>query len=552
MTGRSPSQALPSRRSALGLLGAVPLAIGGGLLKIRAGSPGASHPVLASPGLSTIIEAIIHRPEFAGAAWAMQFSLPGEPEPIYAMAPDQTFVAASSAKLFTAGTVFSTLGPGYRFRTPVYRTGPIRNGVLEGDLALVASGDLLLSNRIQPDGSLALPIPDHSYDLPDTVPIPGDPLRPVRALARQVAAQGITQVSGQVLVDTSLFQQGQESIGISSAGLVAVSPIMINDNIIDVTVTPGDAAGAPGVVHISPQTSYLTILNQVTTVPAASASTATPLGFASDTTNPDGTHMVTLTGQIPVGTPHLYRAYYIPEPAVFAQIAFAEVLRDAGVETLADPRANPDINALASHYTRGNLLAEHVSPPVSEEVKVMLKTSSNVHTVMWIYADGAIAGHDSTSPKDAYSQLQADEFERAGLNPDPPGSADGEYTSAFFVQFLDYISRQRYFALYRDALPILGRDGSLAGVDVNSSAAGHVYAKTGTGVSGSAASPVLDAALAGFIRLPDRRWETFAEFMNMPVASPAGAMSAGNVADEAMGDIATAVYESTRYGRKTQ
>ena len=120
------------------------------------------------------------------------------------------------------------------------------------------------------------------------------------------------------------------------------------------------------------------------------------------------------------------------------------------------------------------------------------------------------------------------------------------------MQFLDYISRQRYFALCREALPILGRDGSLAGVDVNSPAAGHVYAKTGTGVSGSASSPVLDAALAGFVRRPDRRWVTFAEFMNMPVASPADAMSAGNVADEAMGDIATAVYESTHHGRKTQ
>ena len=303
---------------------------------------------------------------------------------------------------------------------------------------------------------------------------------------------------------------------------------------------------------MSPETSYLTILNQVTTVPASSTSTATPLGFADDTTNSDGTHTVTLTGQIPAGTPHLYRAYYITEPAVFAQIAFAGVLRDAGVETLAGPQANPDVNALASRYTPGNRLAEHVSPPVSEEVKVMLKTSSNVHTVMWIYVDGAIAGHDSTSPKDAYGQLQADEFEKAGLNPDPPGSADGEYTSAFFVQFLDYMSRQRCFGLYRDALPILGRDGSLAGVDVNSPAAGHVYAKTGTGVSGSASAPVLDAALAGFIRLPDLRWVTFAEFMTMPVVSPADAMPAGNVADEAMGDIATAIYESTHHGRKTQ
>jgi PBP4 family serine-type D-alanyl-D-alanine carboxypeptidase len=551
MTGRPPSQELPTRRRVLGLLGTAPLAVGG--LGFRVSSPGAgSAAAPAPPSLSATIERIIHRPEFSGSEWAMQFSLVGEAEPIYALAPDQAFVAASSAKLFTAGTVFSTLGPGYRFRTPVYRTGPVRNGVVEGDLVLVASGDLLLSNRVRPDGSLALPIPDHSYDLPDTVPIPGDPLRPMRALARQVAAQGITQVGGQVLVDTSLFQQGQESIGISAAGLVTVSAIMINDNIIDVTVTPGDEAGAPGVVHISPQTSYLTILNQVTTVPASSASTAAPLGFVGDTTNRDGTHTVTLTGQIPAGTPHLYRAYYIPEPAVFAQIALAEVLRDAGVDAQPGPQASPDVSASAAHYTPGNRLAEHVSPPVSEQVKVMLKTSSNLHTAMWIYVDGAIAGHDSTSPKDAYNQLQADEFTKAGLNPDPPGSADGAYTPAFFVQFLDYVSQRTYFGLYRDALPILGRDGSLAAIDVDSPAAGHVYAKTGTGVSGSASSPVLDAALAGFIRLPDRRWATFAELMSMPVASPADAMSAGNVADEAMGDIATAIYESTHHERKTQ
>ena len=282
----------PSRRSVLGLLGAVPLAAG-------ALSLGDSVSPLS---LNARIQKIIHRPEFQGSQWGMEFSFLGQQRPRYSIVPDQIFQAASSAKIFTAGTVFSTLGPGYRFTTPAYRTGPVRNGVLEGDLVLVASGDLLLSNRVQPDGTLALPIPDHSYDLPGTVPIPGDPLRPIRALARQVAAHGITQVSGQVLVDTSLFQQAQENIGISAAGLVMVSPIMINDNIIDVTVTPGDEAGAPGVVHISPQTSYLSILNQVTTVPASSASTAAPLSFAGDTTNPGGTHTVTLTGQIPAGT----------------------------------------------------------------------------------------------------------------------------------------------------------------------------------------------------------------------------------------------------------
>lgn len=559
MTRRPPSPVRPSRRSLLlGLLGAVPLASGrlGTRDTIRLAPAqardvaltGSSAGALSSnrppASLDTTIQGIIHRPEFAGSQWGMEFRFPDGWQPVYSIVPDQAFTAASSAKVFTAGTLFSTLGPGYRFRTSVYAAGPVENEVLDGDLVLVASGDLLLSNRIQPDGALALPVPDHSYDLPDTVPVPGDPLRPIRDLARQVAARGIKHVSGRVLVDTSLFQEGQENIGVSAAGPVTVSPMMINDNIVDVTVTPGDRSGAPGVLHISPQTGYVRMVNEVTTVPAADASAAAPLSFVNDVVNPDGTHTVTLTGEIPAGTPHLYRAYYIPEPARFAEIAFAEVLREHGVDARAGLPAAAGFSHPASRYTTRNRLAEHISPPVSEEVKVMLKTSSNVHTVMWIYVDGAIAGRSRTNPAAAYDLLQAGLFKTAGLDPEPPGSAEGEYTSAFFVDFLAYISRQLYFRLYRDALPIMGKDGSLAGVQVTSLAAGHVYAKTGTGVGGSASNPLLEAALAGYIQVPDGRWLAFAEFMNMPITSPGEVMTEGNVADEAMGEIATAVYES--------
>jgi len=44
---------------------------------------------------------------------------------------------------------------------------------------LVASGDLNLSNRIQPDGTLAFENEDHSYGGPDSKGLPGDPLQVV-------------------------------------------------------------------------------------------------------------------------------------------------------------------------------------------------------------------------------------------------------------------------------------------------------------------------------------------------------------------------------------
>lgn len=525
-----PAAGQPSRRSALGLLGLASLAAGSRPASRRGTSRDSTAPGASAAGLSASIEQIIGQPQFQGAQWGMEFSRFGSANPVYSMAGDQVFVPASAAKVFTEGTVFSTLGPGYRFRTPAYGTGPVTGGVLNGDLVLVASGDLLLSNRVQPGGTLALPIPDHSYDMPDTVPVPGDPLRPLRDLARQVAAHGITRVSGSVLIDTSLFAESQTSIGVSAAGLVTISPMMINDNIVDVTVTPASTPGAPGVLHISPQTGYVQVVSQVTTVPASDPAPA-PLSFASDVTNPDGTHTVVLTGEIPVNTPHLYRAYYVPQPARFAAMAFAQTLRDAGIE------AQAGIPATAPPYVPQSLLAEHVSPPVSEEVKVMLKTSSNVHTAMWEYVDGAIAGHDSANPIAAYGELMARLFQDAGLNPSPPG-----YTSAFFVRFLAYMARQPYFPLYRDALSIMGKDGDLATIEAGSPAAGHVYAKTGTGLGGTATSTLIEKALAGYIRPPDGCWIAFAEFMDMGISSPAALMPVADAVGEAMGTIAAAAY----------
>ncbi len=547
MTRRPLMADQPSRRSVLGLLGAASLGAAGGsgvrdaVTRKRVQASDAANMGPSGPppeDLDAIIQGIRDQPEFQGAQWGMELRSLGSQQPVYSMAPDQVFVAASAGKVFTTGTVFSTLGPDYRFRTPVYGTGPVVGGVLDGDLVLVASGDMLLSNRIQPDGSLALPVPDHSYDLPDTVPIPGDPLRPIRDLASQVVARGIRHVRGRVLVDTSLFSQAETNIGVSAAGLVTISPIMINDNIVDVTVTPGSHVGAPGVLHISPQNGYVTFINEVTTV--ASGAPAAPLNFVNDVTNPDGTHTVSLTGEITAGTPHLYRAYYIPDPARFGEIAFTETLQGAGVDARAGIVATPDFTRLASHYTARNRLAGHVSPPVSQEVKVMLKTSSNVHTAMWEYVDGAIAGHDSTVPTTAFGELQAELFQKAGLAPNPSG-----YTPAFFVTFLAYMARQPYFPEFRDALPIMGKDGSLAGVQASSPAAGHVYAKTGTGLGGTASRPAIDAGLAGYIQPPDGRWIAFAEFMDMGIASTAALMTVANVVDEAMGEIATAIYESS-------
>jgi len=99
------------------------------------------------------------------------------------------FVPASTTKLLTEGIVLARLGADYRFRTRIYRTAPVDSkGKLKGDLILVASGDPNLSNRIQPDGTLAFVDEDHAYNGPA---VPGDPLAVIKQIAKDVAAKGV-------------------------------------------------------------------------------------------------------------------------------------------------------------------------------------------------------------------------------------------------------------------------------------------------------------------------------------------------------------------------
>ena len=70
------------------------------------------------------------------------------------------------------------------------------------------------------------------------------------------------------------------------------------------------------------------------------------------------------------------------------------------------------------------------------------------------------------------------------------------------VQLLRYMSTRDDFAAYRDCLPVLGVDGSLARVLTSSPAAGNVQAKTGTHAGGDALNQrmvVQARALGGYM-----------------------------------------------------
>ena len=495
--------------------------------------------------LAARIEKVMNRPEFAHASFGIEFYSLDTGKVVYALNANKMFVPASTTKLLTEGTVLAKLGPDYRFHTRVYRTGPLDSkGRLKGDLVLVASGDPNLSNRIQSDGTLAFVDEDHSYNGPA---VPGDPLAVIRQLASDVAAHGVRKIEGRVLVDTSLFPDGSREGGTN----VVMSSIIVNDNVVDLTASPGAKAGEPAMVTTSPQTSYVRFVNRAVTT---GAGTKASFDIAEPVINPDGSVVATLSGNIPVGSAPQTAAFAVPSPTVFAQTVFGEVLTATGI-SIKRPKhaATPDFSDYARFYTPENLMAEHVSLPLSEEIKVTLKVSQNLHAGMGPYLLGALAAKSSTDLLDAGFRVERGFLQDAKLDMSGISQGDGAccdwadlFSPDFMVHYLTYWTTRPEYSIFFKALPILGKDGTLAKVQTANPGAGHVFAKTGTFGSEDRVNGKLmlnGKGLAGYVITASGQKLVFAAYVNH-VALPLDPEAAQSVGGQALGEIAAAAYDA--------
>jgi PBP4 family serine-type D-alanyl-D-alanine carboxypeptidase len=501
----------------------------------------------SSDTLEQHIKKIMERPEFAHSRFGLEFITADTGEVIYKLNASQLFVPGSTTKLLSEGTMLQTLGADYRFHTKIYRTGPIgKDGTLQGDLILVASGDLDLSNRIQPDDTLIFEDEDHSYGGPDSKGLPGDPLAVIRDFAKQVAAKGIKRIKGRILVDASLFPEGYKELGTG----VVVSPIMVNDNVIDVIVSTGATENSPVQLKITPKTAYVTIINEATTGKAGSKPT---VDYGDDKLNPDGSRTVTLTGSFPANGKPTMASFAVPEPSRFAATVLMEALKERGISAaLAAPTDQLDFKAQAKNYTAENVVAEHISPPLKEEVKITLKVSQNVHASSMPFLLGALAAHKEADIDQAGFDVEHDFLTKAGLDLGGAAQSDGAGGNAYFspdfmVDYLLYMSKQKNYDDFYRGLPILGKDGTLVKIQVNSPAAGHVHAKTGTYALYDALNKkmmVTGKGLAGYMDTASGEHLILALYVNMVSVSLDDPDATQKIAGEALGEIAAAAYDA--------
>jgi PBP4 family serine-type D-alanyl-D-alanine carboxypeptidase len=368
----------------------------------------------------------------------------------------------------------------------------------------------------------------------------------IKQLAKDVASRGIRKIEGRVLVDASLFPDGPREGGTD----VVMSSIMVNDNVIDLVGTPGAKPGDPALIQSSPRTSYVKLINRVITTALDSQPS---LDTSNVTTNADGSVVVAISGSLPVGATPQTVAIAVPAPTKFAETVLREALVGAGIEIKSPKHAAvPDFSLYHRFYKEENQVGDHTSLPLAEEVKVTLKVSQNLHAGMGPYLLGVLVAKGASDPLHAGFAVEREFLQQAKLDLSGISQGDGAggdwadlFSPEFMVRYLVYWTTRPEYSVFLKALPILGRDGTLAKIQTENPGAGHVFAKTGTFASEDRVNGKLmlnGKGLAGYVVTASGQKLAFAAYVNH-VALPADPQSAQTIAGQALGEIAAAAYD---------
>jgi len=437
---------------------------------------GARNTKLAAAGIGRFRERAEAALSAAGpdkGTWGVLVMDAGTGEILYARNPDGYFMPASDAKLFTTALALATLGPDYRVRTTVSAAGALdANGVLAGDLILTGRGDANLSNRKFP------------FDKREERE--GPPEKALAEFADAVAARGVKEITGNVIADDSLFQHEKFPSGwlvddmLWSYG-AAVSAIAVNDNAFILELRPGSSEGEPAASESRPASDFYTVDNTVVT---GARGTEQKLAVARD----PGAHVIHVSGVMPLDAPPRRLTLAVEEPAEYAAALLVRLLTARGVKIDGFPRArhagDPAL-ATAAGAPPQTLLAEHTSVSLADDVRLTNKNSENLHAELLLL----LAAHEKEGANDYEDALKfaSDFYRTAGIADGDVVLSDGSglsrkdlVTPRAVVQLLRYASTQPWGELYRSSLPVAGEDGTLSERMKNTTAAGRIFAKTGT------------------------------------------------------------------------
>ncbi len=217
---------------------------------VLAGGAQEQKPAATLAELQQRLSEHVSQPRFAAALWGVKIVSLDSGKTLFEHNPQKLFSPASNSKLYTVALALDRLGADYRIKTSLYGAAqPNKTGVLKGDLIVYGRGDPTINARF------------HGNDV----------YQALEPLVSGLTNAGVKQITGDLVGDDSYFHGPPFGSGWAWDDLeyyygAEISALTINDNTLQVSVKPGDRAGAPCRLAISPATAYLTLSNRTQTV----------------------------------------------------------------------------------------------------------------------------------------------------------------------------------------------------------------------------------------------------------------------------------------------
>jgi len=377
-------------------------------------------------------------------------------EVLYSHNASKVFIPASNNKLITSSGALALLGRDFKYVTTAVGSVAVENGILKGDLILRGSGDPTLetSNLAQ--------------------------------LVDDLKARGITNVTGAVKFDDSLFDQqllgeGWEWDDEPYYYAAEISALNIDHNVARIVVKPGSTVGSPATIQVPEG------MEKAFTIQNSASTTSSDQKSNIHVSRLRGTNILQISGTVAEkssGT-NASEVVTIEQPAEVAAMVFATLLQQKGIEI-----GNAHIMRLASgaDHAGEHVLATHSSTPLSEILTTMNKPSDNLIAECLLKTVGAVKrGSGSSGISGTGTALVREWLLSIGLNKEQLRQVDGSGMSRQnYVSPLNIVRLLRYWyanpegKYLIDSLPIAGVDGTLRRRMVGTKAQNNCRAKTGS------------------------------------------------------------------------
>ena len=453
---------------------------------------------LQAQSLQQRMDALLDRPPFQSALWGVAV-VDERGQMVYGRNADRMFVPASNTKLVVTTVAAALLPPDFTVKTSLYGTGPVVDGVLQGDLVLYGRGDPAFGVRC------------YAIDTTSANACDRDPATHLRELVEGLKIRGIRSVTGAVVGDGSYFEPqilhpGWDLFDTNWWYAAPVTGLALNDNSVDIHWEPGETVGAPAKISLWPEYHGLRFENRTRTAPQ---------GGVTDVDNrmwrTPGTFDAWAEGTVALGHRGGTDYFAMWDPNRFAAHGLRAILAEQGIAVGGETRSTTDSLAYAA-ARRSAPLAEVSSRPLKDWIFPILNTSQNLYAEMLLKQVGRQLGGEGSwevgidvERRFLIDSMGVDSMQFS-LRDGSGLAADNLVSPLAFTKILRYIRQHPNYPAWAAGLPRSGQRGSLRSRFVGTALEGKVSAKTGS------ISRV--HTLSGFIDRGNGRYWTFSVMAN--------------------------------------